>query len=269
MSQVLVTGGTGTLGRHVMPRLLEAGCSVRVLSRHSGAPQVGVVYMNGDLSTGEGVAAAAQGAEIILHLAGSNKGDEIKTQNLIHALKASGANVRNLVYISVVGADRVPVVSGIDRAMFGYFAAKRASEQLVMESGMPWTILRATQFHELVFGVAQASAKLPVVPVLAGISFQPVAADEVGARLAQLTLAAPSGLAPEFGGPRIYPMSELVREYLQANHLRRPMMPIWQPGQAARAHRQGANLTPDHAVGVQTWEQFLAERLGAPVAIPA
>ncbi|EFH90961.1 SDR family oxidoreductase [Ktedonobacter racemifer] len=259
MQHILVTGGTGTLGRHLIPRLQDAGCKVRVLSRSSREAVEGIEFVIGDLATGEGVEAAVEGVEIIVHCAGSAKGDEEKALNLVRA--ASGSGVRHLVYISVVGADRVPVKSGVDRAMFGYFASKRAAEHLVIDSGIPWTILRATQFHDLLLTVAQAMAKLPVVPVFAGFRYQPVDADDVASRLVQLTLGEPAGLVPDLGGPQVYTMADLIRRYLHANHQRRLIMPIWLPGQAARAHRAGANLTPDHADGTRTWEEFLADQM--------
>ncbi|MGH3338769.1 MAG: SDR family oxidoreductase, partial [Propionibacteriaceae bacterium] len=145
-SPVLVTGGTGTLGRQVVPRLRDAGREVRVLSRHSRSAGDGIELVTGDLATGEGIDAAVDGVETIVHLAGSAKGDDHKTRNLVRA--AARAGVGHLVYISVVGADRIPVVSGVDRAMFGYFASKRVAEKVVEDSGLPWTTLRATQFHE-------------------------------------------------------------------------------------------------------------------------
>ncbi len=264
MPQILVTGGTGTLGHHLLPLLQDASCKIRVLSRQNRKAEKGIEFVSGDLTTGEGVKAAVEGVETIVHCAGSSKGDEQKTLHLVRAAADSG--VRHLVYISVVGAERVPVTSGVDRAMFGYFASKRASEKLVIASGLPWTILRATQFHDLLFTVAQTMAKLPIMPVFAGISYQPVDAGEVAARLAQLTLGEPAGLVPDLGGPRIYPMTDLMRSYLRASHQRRLILPIWQPGQAARAHRAGANLAPDHADGKRTWEEFLSERLSAPEA---
>jgi len=255
---VLVTGGTGTLGRLVVPRLRAAGKDVRVLSRNSGDPQDGVEYVAADLSTGNGVDAAVAGVEIIIHLAGSSKGDEDKARNLVDA--AAQAGVRHLAYISVVGADRIPVVSGIDRAMFGYFRSKLLAEQIVAESGIPWTILRATQFHDLVFMTARQMAKMPVVPAFAGVRFQPIDADEVAARLVDLALGPPAGLVPEMGGPRAYEMKDLVRGYLRAYGKHRPILPIKGPGRAARAVRAGANLALDRAVGHRTWEDFLAGR---------
>jgi len=258
-SPLLITGGTGTLGRLVVARLRVTDCSVRVLSRRSHEPGDGIEFMVGDLATGEGVDAAVHGVGTIVHCAGSTKGDEDKARNLVRA--AARAGTQHLVYISVVGAERIPVVSGIDRAMFGYFAAKRAAEEVVTHSGLPWTTLRATQFHDLMFTVVQQLAKLPVIPVPAGVRFQPVEAEEVAARLVELSLGKPSGLVPDIGGPLVYELTELVRSYLRASHRLRVLMPVHLPGKAALAIRAGANLAPEHAVGHRSWEEFLAGRL--------
>ncbi len=258
-SPILVTGGTGTLGRLVVRRLRDAGSNVRVLSRRSHKSGDGIEFMTGDLATGERIEPAVDGVETIVHLAGSAKGDEDKTRNLVRVASRVGAP--HLVYISVVGAERIPVVSGVDRAMFGYFASKRAAEKVVEDSGLPWTTLRATQFHDLILTVARQLAKLPVIPVPVGFRFQPIDAGEVAARLVELTLGEPAGRVPDMGGPRVYGAADLLRGYLRATKRRRPIVPVWLPGKAARAFRDGANLAPEQAVGRRTWEEFLAERL--------
>jgi uncharacterized protein YbjT (DUF2867 family) len=257
----LVTGGTGTLGRLVVPRLLEAGCKVRVLSRGRREAEEGIELVTGDLATGEGIEAAVEGVEIIVHCAGSSKGDEDKALNLVRA--ASRAGPQHLVNISVVGADRIPVVSFVDRVMFGYFASKLAAERVVADSGLPWTTLRATQFHDLVLKTARQMARLPVIPLPAGFRFQPIDTGEVAGRLADLALGAPAGLVPDMAGPRVYQMSELVRGYLRARGRHRPIVPVWLPGRAARAVRAGANLAPGRAMGRRTWEEFLSDRVSS------
>jgi uncharacterized protein YbjT (DUF2867 family) len=266
---ILVTGGTGTLGRLVVARLRQAGRDVRVLSRgkrelpheikESG---VGVEFVSADLATEDGVDAAVQGAEIIIHLVGSAKRDEDKARHLIQA--ASRSEAKHVVYISVVGDERIPVVSGIDRAMFGYFASKLAAERAIADSGVPWTTLHVTQLYDLTFLTVQAMAKLPVIPVPAGFKFQPIDAGEVADRLVGLAVGAPAGLVPDMAGPRVYEMADLVRSYLRAVGKRRLLIPVWMPGGAARAFREGANLAPDRAVGRLTWEEFLAARVGSP-----
>ena len=260
-SPILVTGGTGTLGRHVVPRLRDAGNNVRVLSRSSHEAEDGIQFMTGDLATGEGIESAVDGIAAIVHCAGSNKGDADLTRNLVRAT-SSQTRLPHLVYISVVGADRIPMVSRVDRAMFGYFESKRAAEKVVEDSGLPWTTLRATQFHDLMLTVARQLAKLPVTPVPAGFQIQPVEADEVAARLVELALGEPAGMVPDMGGPRVYGAAELLRGYLRASkRRRRPIVPVWLPGKAARVFRDGGNLAPEQAVGHRTWEEFLADRV--------
>lgn len=263
-SPILVTGGTGTLGRRIVPRLQEAGRTVRVLTRRGLDARDGIEFVTGDLATGEGIEAAVEEAEIVVHCAGSGKGDEDKASNLVRA--ASRAGTRHLVYISVVGADRIPVVSGVDRAMFGYFASKHAAERIVADSGLPWTTLRATQFHDLMLLVAQQMVKLPVIPVPAGFRVQPIDAGEVATRLAELALGRPAGLVPHMAGPRLYSAAELLGEYLRTSDRHRPIIPVRLPGRAAAAFRSGANLDPEQAVGQRTWEEFLADRLPSSAA---
>ncbi len=264
-SPVLVTGGTGTLGRLVVSRLRAAGQRVRVLSRRSHQLADGVEYTIGDLSTGEGIDSAVAGVDTIVHCAGDTKGDEVKARKLTHAT-AARTDIRHLVNISVVGAERIPVVSGVDRAMFGYFAAKRAAEEVVAGSGLPWTTLRATQFHDLILMVAQALAKLPVVPVPAGFRFQPVDAGEVADRLVELALGEPSGQVPDIAGPRVYGADELMRGYLRVINRHRPVLPVPLPGESARAFRAGANLAPERATGRRSWDDFLADRVAHEVS---
>ncbi len=252
---ILLTGGTGTLGRAVTPLLQRAGCKLRLLSRHSHEPSDGIQFVIGNLVTGEGVDPAVEGIATIVHCAGTAKGDEDKARHLVRAARRAGA--KHLVFISVVGADRVPVHSAMDRAQFGYFAAKYRAERVVEESGLPWTTLRATQFYDSMLKVIRGMIRMPVIPI-PSVRFQPIATDEVAARLVQLSLGEPAGLVPEMGGPRVYTMKHLVRSYLDAIGKHRLTVPMRPPGRAARAIRAGANLAPEHAVGQQTWEQFLA-----------
>jgi uncharacterized protein YbjT (DUF2867 family) len=230
-----------------------------VLSRRAHDDFDGIEYVIGDLLKDEGIAAAVDGAGIIMHCAGSSKGDDEATGNLVRV--AARAGTQHLVYISVIGADRVPVVSGVDRTMFGYFGAKLAAERAVEGSGLPWTTLRAAQFHDLFLKVAQAMTKLPLIPVPAGFRFQPVDAAEVAARLVELALGAPAGLVPDIAGPRDYAMADLLRSYLRARGRHRLMVPVRLPGKAASAVRAGANLSLEGAVGHRTWEDFLTERV--------
>jgi uncharacterized protein YbjT (DUF2867 family) len=252
---LLVTGGTGRLGTLVTPLLRGGGREIRVLSRRPHAPTADTTWFTGDLRADEGIAPAVDGVDTVVHLAGGAKGDDVAAANLARA--AARAGVRHLLTISVVAADRMPL---------GYFTAKRDAERAIADSGVPWTVLRAAQFHDLVLMTAGAMAKLPVVPVPGGLRFQPVDARDVADRIAELALGAPAGRVPDMAGPRVYGIGELVRGYLDATGKRRLMLPVRLPGGVGRAYRAGDNLvTEGITVGTRTWEDFLAERVGQPV----
>ena len=239
-NNILVTGGTGTLGRHVVP-LLRERATVRVLSRRSGD-------VTGDLLTGEGVAAALDGADTVVHLAGDAKHDEQTTHHLVRAAQSAG--IGHVVFISVIAADKIPL---------GYYRAKHAAERIVAESGLPWTTLRAAQFHDLVLTVSRALAKSPLVP-LPGMRLQPVDARDVAARLADLAFAEPAGLVADLAGPRVYGMKELIRGYLQASGKHRLTFPVRLPGAVGRTYRAADNLNLAADRGARTWEAYLAEK---------
>ncbi|MGH3243588.1 MAG: SDR family oxidoreductase [Spirillospora sp.] len=253
-SQILVTGGTGTLGRQVVPLLRDAGREMRVLSRRAREPRDGVGYVVGDVLKNEGIEAALDGAETVLHLAGGNKGDDVAARNLVRA--ASRADVRHLVLISVIGADRVPLT---------FLRTQLEAERAVADSGVPWTALRAAQFHDLVLKVLRMLAKSPVVPAPRGVRFQPVDPRDVAERLVELVLGEPAGLVPDLAGPKVCELSELTRGYLRAAGKRRLLVPVRIPGKLGRAYRDGDNLTLEGAtLGTRTWEEFLAERVARP-----
>lgn len=138
----------------------------------------------------------------------------------------------------MVAADRVPL---------GYFRAKLGAERAVAESGLPWTTLRAAQFHDLILNVARTMSKLPVVPAPGGLRFQPVDSAEVAARLVELTLGPPAERVPDVVGPHVQPLGELLRAYLRACGKRRPMLPVRLPGTVGRVYRAGENLLLDGA----------------------
>jgi uncharacterized protein YbjT (DUF2867 family) len=261
MTHVLVTGGTGRAGRPVVKRLRDLDCDLRVLSHTREGVVDGVEYVLADLVTDEGTEEAVRGAEIIIHCAGApNPGaDQAMTANLVRAVRRLEREP-HLVKISVVGVDRVPVGRGLSKAMFGYFESMRVTERAVEDSGLPWTILRATQFFDAVALVARVLVRLPVVPVAAGVRFQPVDTGEVASRLVELALGPPHGLAPDLGGPTAYPMADLITGYLRTVGKRRPLVPVRLPGKLAAIVRAGANLpAPGATLGHRTWEDFLSE----------
>ncbi len=256
MQPILVTGGTGTLGRPLVEALTGAGHSLRVLSRrpHAKAGGSAVEWVVGDLGTGEGIARAVQGVRAIVHCATSPRTGKVDvggTRRLLDAARRVGSP--HVVYISIVGVDRVP---------FRYYKAKLQVERLIEGSGLPWTILRTTQFHDLILSVAQFLTRLPVLPVPRDMEFQPVDVGEVAERLAALALGEPAGRVSDMGGPQVLTVQELASAYLRATGRRRPIVAVPVPGAAARGFREGGHLCPEHADGKRTWAEFLAARFG-------
>ncbi|MFJ7329193.1 SDR family oxidoreductase [Streptomyces cyaneofuscatus] len=241
MTTILVTGATGTLGRQVSDRLRTEGADVRGLSRRSPSYAV-------DLRDGKGLDAAVDGVDAIVHCASSPRGGDDRAAGfLIEAARRAG--VPHLVYISIVGVDRVPL---------GYYTLKHQVERMIEDSGVGATIQRTTQFHDLVLSVVSGAAKLPVLPVPAGVSVQPVDSGEVADRLAALALGAPAGRVPDLGGPEVRKFTDLAGAYLRATGRRRRVVPVRLAGKAYAAYRSGGHLSPEHAVGTVTFEEFLA-----------
>ncbi|MFI6149544.1 SDR family oxidoreductase [Streptomyces sp. NPDC051109] len=246
MSTILVTGGTGNLGGLVVTRLRAAGHEVRVLSRRAEDHPV-------DLRDGSGLDAAMAGAEVVVHCASTPRGgDDVAAGHLIEAARRAGT-VTNIVYISIVGVDVVP---------FGYYTVKHEVERMLEASGLGVTILRTTQFHDLVARSVDALAKVPVVPLPLpkGVRVQPIAVEEVADRLAELAVPAPAGRVTDMGGPEIHTLVELGRSYLAATGRRRRVFALPLAGKAYAAFRRGGNLTPSHAVGKTTFGEYLKSR---------
>jgi uncharacterized protein YbjT (DUF2867 family) len=235
--------------------LTRAGLPVRVLSRRPRAAAGGpaVEWVVGDLATGEGVERAVGGAGVIVHCATSpprpRRVDVAGTGRLLDAARRAGSP--HLVYISIVGVDRVP---------FRYYRAKLEAERLVERSRLPWTILRTTQFHDLLHMALAALAWAPVLLLPRGLRFQPVDTREVAERLAALALGRPAGRVADLGGPQVLTVEELAASYLRAAGRRRPLARVHLPGAAARGFRAGGHLCPEHPDGRRTWAEFLAAR---------
>lgn len=248
---VLVTGGSGALGRAVVRRLLERGADVRVLSRRPRPADDHGEYgwAVADLGSGEGLGRSVVGADVIVHCATAfSPSKEVEfARRLVNSAHVAG--VRHLVYISIVGVDRIP---------FRYYRDKVDAEQVIADSGLGHTVLRATQFHDLLRELFAVTAKLPVIP-LPGLRFQPIDVREVAARLAELADGEPAGRAPDIGGPRVVDMWGLVRAYLAETGQNRRVLPVQLPGTTFRAFREGNHLVPENPWGTIAFEDYLAE----------
>jgi uncharacterized protein YbjT (DUF2867 family) len=242
-NRILVTGGTGTLGRAVTRCLLDSGADVRVLSRGrrppGPAPQV-----IGDVKTGAGLAEALAETDTVVHCAVAGPADRL--------VKTAGQSGNpHLVYPSIVGVDQVPL---------GYYQRKLADEELISGSGLPWTVLRATQFHDLIAAMLRVLSTPPVMFVPADWRFQPVDVCDVGAPLAVLAQGEPAGRVPDIGGPEVVSVADLAHRYLAAVGRRRPVVSAPLPGRISRGYRTGGNLAPGRAVGTIPFDYYLDEQ---------
>jgi uncharacterized protein YbjT (DUF2867 family) len=244
---VVVTGGTGRLGRRVVDRLRTEGLEPRVMSR-SARPGT----IKGDLLTGEGIEAAVRGADAIIHAAQSptrkSRWTAVEgTERLLQI--AARAGVSHFVYISIVGLERVPL---------SYYREKLDAERLVERSPVAWTILRSTQFHDFVLPIVEALSRVPFVTLIPrGWLFQPIDAGEVAGRLVELTLGLPAGRVLDIGGPEVRTLASLTQAYLSAKGSKKGVVELPLPGKTARAFREGAQAAPASAWGDITWEEFL------------
>jgi uncharacterized protein YbjT (DUF2867 family) len=246
MTDVLVTGGTGILGTALVPRLLTKGHGVRVLSRQA-SPSVppGATAVQGDVRTGEGLDAAVAGVDTVVHAATNARrrarATEVDgTRNLTDAARKTGAHV---IYVSIVG---------VDRHRLPYYKAKWEAEQVVEASGAPWTILRATQFHNLL----DDFLAMRVLPLPKRIPFQPVDVGEVSDAFVDLVEAGPSGRAPDIGGPDVLTIGEMNESRRLITGKGALLIRVPAVG-LVRDFVEGRHLCPDRAVGRITWEQWL------------
>lgn len=245
--KIAVAGGTGTVGRHVVDVLEERGHDPLILSRSSGV----------DLVAGTGLSDVLAGVDAVIDVASvltisdqeSRAFFGAVTPNLLAAEEAAG--VGHHVALSIVGIDRAP---------YSYYAGKVLQEKLVREGSVPWTILRATQFHEFasqIYGRVKAG---PIV-VIPKMKSQPVAAREVAERLAELAVDAPAGRVADLAGPEVRMMAAMSKAWAKATGKGGPIIQVPIPGAYGRAMRDGT-LLPEAgsgaALGTQTFEQWLA-----------
>ncbi len=250
---VLVTGGTGTLGRHVVTRLRQSGHRARILSRN---PRGHVDAVQGDLTSGEGIERAVKGMDAIVHAATtarqnlSGRGDVKATRVLLeHAKKAE---IKHFLYVSIVGIDDVD---------YAYYKTKKKAEEAVRAAGVPWSILRATQFHELIELFVRSFSRIPgVTAVPFAWQFQPVEAMEVGNRVAEAILQPPAGRLADFGGPEIRDLKTMAASWLMVRRSRRRLVNLPIPTRFSRQFAEGRLTAPDHRDGKITFNEYLADR---------
>lgn len=249
---VLVTGGTGTVGRHVVTLLRRQGHRARIFSRH---PRGHVDAVQGDLRTGRNLDRAVSGMDAVVHAATEarqslrSRGDVEGTRRLIKS--ATQAGIKHLVFISIVG---------IDGVAYPYYRTKLAAEAIVKQGEVPWSILRATQFHDLMETFLRIYSRIPGTTAIPfAWKFQPVDALEVAARLVDVVLGEPRGTLEDFGGPEIHDFKSIAGSWLTARKESRKLVNLPMPFKFSRQWTEGVLTTPEHRSGRTTFAQYLAE----------
>lgn len=257
--KVLITGATGTLGRVLVPRLLADRHEIRGTSRRPGNGG-GIEWAVTDFGTGAGVEEAVADTDAVVHLASATRQyrragevDVAGTRRLLAACARAG--VRHVGYVSIVGIDKIPL---------GYYQHKLAAEKVVRSGSVPWSILRATQFHEFLDEhLLPMASRLGVVLGDRGITIQPVDTRDVADRIAGMLAAGPSHAVDDYGGPEVLGYLDAVRPWLAARRTRRRVLTLRVPGKMAAAMRTGALTTGAQPTGGRTWREYLGERYGA------
>ena len=254
---VLVTGGTGTLGRHVVSLLRQSGHRARIFSRN---PRGHVDAVRGDLKTGAGIERAVAGMDVIVHAASATRDpllgratDVGGTRRLLASARAAG--IQHIVFVSIVG---------IDRVAYPYYRTKLAAEEVVREGGVPWSILRATQFHVFVEFLLAGFCRIPgLCTVPFAWQAQPIDAIEVASRVVDVALGPPDGMLSDFGGPEVRDFKSMAESWLRARGTRRRLVNLRVPLKMGRQIADGGLTCPDHRDGVLTFDRYLAERYPA------
>jgi uncharacterized protein YbjT (DUF2867 family) len=257
--RVAVIGGTGELGSRVVAELAARGDEVRAVSRRApaaGKLPAGVVHAPADLTSGDGLRAALDGVEVVVEAANDRRrARDVLVDGTLRLVAAEAdAGVRHHVAISIIGCDRVP---------HAYYKAKVAQEKALGSGTVPWTLLRATQFHPLVAGAFAGAARFRLLPKVR-VPLQPIDTAVVARRLAELAHADPAGRVADIGGPRVETLAELAEAWRA--HVGRRLLPLRLPpatlGKGARQMAAGELTDPSAAADGPTFAQWLAAGAG-------
>jgi uncharacterized protein YbjT (DUF2867 family) len=248
MTNILITGGTGNLGKSLTKLLDEKNIPYIVGSRSNKSNARNIAVM--DLLKKEGIKEAVQGKEIIFHLATDLKKDTEATQNLLEAIDKK-SNV-HLIYISIVGIDKVP---------FNYYQQKLASENAIKASGIPFTILRATQFHEFIHQIISTFLKYRIGLLPKKVVSQPIQTEVVAKELYRLSLEQSANKTYEIGGVEALTLEQMVMEWQLLTGKKRWILnfPIF--GSLGKTFRNGSLTTSHKTTESITWKQWLAQQL--------
>jgi len=209
--KIVIVGGTGLIGSMVSEKLRLLGHQVVV-----AAPSTGINAL-----TAEGLADAMKGAEVVVDLSNSASPEE---DTAINFFRTAGKNLAAAEIAAGVKHHLVLSIVGTDRALYiGYLRAKKEQEDIIKESGIPYTIIRATQFHEHITTLIAVQSDEAAIHI-STVDYQPIAAEDVAAWVARFALEAPKNTTVEIAGPDLAPMSEFVSQYLSVKGGEKPLI---------------------------------------------
>ena len=253
MQRILITGGRGVLGRRLVKKLKQTDYHIQIAGRKK-PDKPDAFWLPLDLKSGKGISEAVEGVDLVFHLASATRKFDSRvdiegTQALVKAAKTAG--VKHFVYISIVGIDKIP---------FRYYRYKLEAEFRIQESGLPFTILRATQFHEFLDEILHSFTRAPVCMLPKRFQFQPIAAEEVAEKLMTYLDLPPLNALTQVGGPEVMELGEMAKIWIRARGLNRWVLPMPVFGKTADAFKKGYNTSKEHRTESKTWEDWVKEK---------
>jgi uncharacterized protein YbjT (DUF2867 family) len=251
--RILVTGSTGQLGSALLKQLKGSNYEVKITSRRKPEGLGHFEWIYSDLSSGEGLESAVKDVDVIIHAATS----PIKNSKMVEVLGfkeflGKMKHIKHLIYPSIVGIDAIP---------FNYYKQKYEAEELLKNSSIPHTIVRATQFHNFVENlfISKPLFKRYIVP--GNFKFQSVEVSEFARHLIGLVEKEPQGRAEDFGGPEIMTLKEMAELKIKKNNESNKVLSISFPGKLYKSISEGKNTNSLRKMGQITFGDYLSNKL--------
>ncbi len=258
MARILVTGGTGALGRDIVARLAQTSHTIRITSRQAKPTEAKMEWSQVDFETQTDFSDTLRDVDVIVHCMSnsmrSEKADVLGTQRFLADVRRT--TIKNFIYISIVGADRIP---------YSYYQHKVMIEKAVQESGVPYSIVRAAQFHgflDMLLNLTKNLWWLPILPLPMNWQFQTIDTREVAAYLMPFIDGSATGKIDNVAGPQVMHLGDMARAWQAAQGLHKPQVHLPIPGGMAQGFVKGENTAPDKAYGSITWADYLQETYG-------
>lgn len=251
--RILVTGSTGQLGSALLNQLKDTDCSVKMTSRRKPKCGENFDWVYSDMLSGQGLEEAAKDVDVVIHAATSpmKKTKEIEVLGLSNFLSKL-THIKHFIYPSIVGIEDIP---------FKYYKYKYEAEKVLKQSFIPYTIVRATQFHGFVDSLFLSKPVFKGYFIPGNIKFQTVDVGEFANHLINLTEKGPQGKTDEFAGPKIMTLREMTDLKIEINNQPNRVYSFSFPGRLYKALLEGKNTNPIQKVGTVTFEDFLRKKM--------